>query len=621
MGKRSIVFIAGLLLLMMVMPVSAAQLLPLSPWYAIVYQQESDSLHWMNAAGEQAMMARPHLPNEAQYLDMRISPNGRTMVIVAQLNNGVQGLGVYDFASDMFVQTHQAQTGETIHLGGKTIFTANSQSFAVGFFSGDFSTPAWRVILFDSLSGNAQAFIDHTHPDAPELPLSAPAVQYIDGAYVHFQMIQQATDGWYTWPTLRWRAFGIDPSQPVISESPYNLADIQIQLLTGSVAVIQQDANYATLPSESMLPSYNAIATGVIANEAPLTTIHADGTRFHRSAKWAKGGEWVLFYSSDLNGDGYWNIVLANGTPGNNSHMPFDPQFTQVYGTGDGYLLVNDQYQLFYSNGFMPNTAQNIAQLTPLSKVVYVTPMGVNFMLGGIEGQAEQVAQPIITPTPAVIATPTSTPQAEAPTDCSSAPSQRVGIGTQARVLPSMGGLNLRQDPNGAIILTLAGGDSFKVIGGAICNGGLYWWQIERGGTIGWLAEGSSSGYFIEPYAGDPVPPAEPVPPIVEEEAQPEPPASPTCGSALPIRLSVGKNAVIARDMLRPHVGPGADAIDRKFYTAGTSVSVTAGPECVGGQNWWLVMGQAKVGRIGNQYEAVQGWVAESSDNAYNLAP
>lgn len=625
MIKRSIIILVGLVMLVTALP-AYAQALPLSPWYAVVYQPETDTLHWINGAGEQTSIPRPMLPNEAQYLDMRISPNGQQMVMVSQLNSGLESIGIYDFASGVFLQTHQANVGEQIELGGENIFSANSQYFAVGLFSGDFENPAWRVILFESQTGNATAFIDHTHPDAPEVQLSAPSVQYLDGMFVHFQLIPQSVGGWHTWPAFAWQAFGFDPAIPAISESPYARADVKVLPLTGQAVMSFADENFAAVPPDGPGSNFNAIGTGILANSDVLTTVHADGTRYHYETRWAKGGEWILFSSNDMLNNKYWNIVLANGTPGNNSHMPFDPQFTHTFGTSDGYLLVNNTFNLFYTNGFMPNTALNIAQLTPQSKVVYVTPIGVNFMLAQVSnGNAQPLA---ITPTNAVnIVTPTPQPITEtpvAPVDCSTAPAQRVGIGTQARVLPSMGGLNLRQNPNSTIIATLSGGDTFNVIGGSICDGGLYWWQIDRFGLVGWLAEGTATGYFIEPYAGPPVTDATdtpvPPPPPEEEDEFVGPPA-PTCDSALATRVSVGNSATIVAGELRPRNGPNGEVIARRFFQSGTSVSITAGPECSGNQFWWLVTGPAKIGRIGNQVEMIQAWIPEASSNAYNIAP
>ena len=613
MSKSKLLTSILCLVLFMLVPSTQAQALPASPWYTIVYQPENNSLRWINAAGEQAVIARPMLPGETQLLGMRFSPDGRRAVFVAMLNNGLQALGLYNLETMAFVQIHQAQPGENISLGGDNIFSANSQYFAMGFFSGDFASPAWRVFLFDAQTGASSAFIDHTHPDAPQVQLSEPSVQLLDGSYVHFQLIPQAVGGSYNWPAYAWQVFGFNAGSSAMSESPYTHTDVEIQLLTGRSTFPYADANFALAPQNGPAPVLNAIGWGILSNGSDLNTVHADSTRYHLRTRWAKGGDWLLFLTDDAQNNSYWNIVLADGTPGNNSHMPFDPQFIDVYGTSDGYLLVNDSYNLFYTNGFMPNTAMNIAQLTASSQIVYVTPIGVNFMLGNLSGQPTVLVAPVAPPT-IITATPQA-PELVGPVDCSLAPPQRVSIGNLGRVLPSMGGLNMRQTPNGAIVTTLEGGNAFDVIGGAICDNGLYWWQVDRSGVIGWVAEGSANGYFIEPFDGV-VPPPQPPQPAGDGLALPPAPT----GCALAPRLSVGGSAIVINQM-RPHDAANGNAMTMLMYTVGTSLAVNNGPQCVNGQNWWLVTGEAKVGRIGNRSEITQGWIAEGTDGVYNVAP
>lgn len=287
--------------------VHAQQPLPPSAWYAVIYQPETDSLRWINADGEQASMPCPTLNNEAQYLDMRLSPDGRTLLLTAQLTSGLQAIGVYNLAAGTFVQTHIAQPGESMHLGGQQIFTADSQYFAVGLSGGDFASPSWRVILFEAQTGAVTAFIDHTHPEAPTLPLSAPSV------------------------------------------------------------------------------------------------------------------------------------------------------------------------------------------------LVYVTPIGAAHTLTAVPVSQVTVNPPqnpvIVTPTPVQ-------PQQPVVVDCSLTLPTRVSIGSNARVVESLNSLNLRGIPNGVILGQLGAGQVFTVIGGPICEAGFYWWQVNAGGQLGWVAEVSQSDYFIEPYAG-----------------------------------------------------------------------------------------------------------------------
>jgi hypothetical protein len=102
--------------------VHAQQPLIGTPWYVMAYQLETDSLHWINADGEQASMSRPTLNDEAQYLDMRVSPNGETLVMTAQLNSGLQALGIYNLVAGERLRTqyrHRRSNGHQWWLGGR----------------------------------------------------------------------------------------------------------------------------------------------------------------------------------------------------------------------------------------------------------------------------------------------------------------------------------------------------------------------------------------------------------------------------------------------------------------------------------------------------------------------
>ncbi|MGB7338532.1 MAG: SH3 domain-containing protein [Phototrophicaceae bacterium] len=489
----------------------ANQPLPESPWYAIVHQPETDTLHWYNAAGEQASIPRPTLENETAFLDMRIAPNGTTMFLVAEVQGGTQAIGIYDFDAGSFVQTHFAEPDENINLGGDNIFTPNSQYVAVGLFSGDFQSPAWRVILFDMVTGDVVSFIDHTHPDAPDVQLSAPAVQYVSGQ-VHFQLIPQSVGGAMTWPAYAWQALSFDPNQPIITESPYVQANAQVLLLTGIVASTYVDAVYPQPPPTGQFPTHNAIGVSLPTDNPTPTTVYADGTRYHFITRWARGGDWILFYSVDAQGEGYWSNVEGGNSPENNSMMPFPSQFEDVYGTSDGYLLTDDDNQLFYTNGFIPTTALNLAQLTPQSQVVYVTPIGVNFTLdnlgnGTLSGANDFQAEP----------TPIN--------DCALAPPQRMTIGGNGQVITAA--LNVRSQPDGSVLLILNNNDVFDVLDGSICNNGLYWWQIDYNGTMGWAAEGNTEEYFMQPSDGI-IPPATATPFTPPDGFAPNPTEQPT---------------------------------------------------------------------------------------------
>ena len=68
-------------------------------------------------------------------------------------------------------------------------------------------------------------------------------------------------------------------------------------------------------------------------------------------------------------------------------------------------------------------------------------------------------------------------------------------------MIPGTSANNLRADPNaGAASLgQIDPGAAFTVLDGPLCAGGMYWYQVDYNGTVGWTAEGDASSYWIEP--------------------------------------------------------------------------------------------------------------------------
>ena len=89
---------------------------------------------------------------------------------------------------------------------------------------------------------------------------------------------------------------------------------------------------------------------------------------------------------------------------------------------------------------------------------------------------------------------------------CPPAPPSRVTAGMRARITYTDGTpLRLRESPTGTVIRNIAEGVSFDIIGGPTCASGYTWWQIRQDdGITGWVAEGDSDGYFIEPMPTTP---------------------------------------------------------------------------------------------------------------------
>ncbi|MBN1680110.1 MAG: DUF3160 domain-containing protein [Anaerolineae bacterium] len=68
--------------------------------------------------------------------------------------------------------------------------------------------------------------------------------------------------------------------------------------------------------------------------------------------------------------------------------------------------------------------------------------------------------------------------------------------------------LNVRAAPglSGAQVTQLPEGTAFSVIDGPVCADAIYWWQIDSGGVIGWIAESADGTYYVEPVAAPAVP-------------------------------------------------------------------------------------------------------------------
>lgn len=612
---------------------ATAQTIPSSDWYVTVYEPTTDTLHWVNMDGEQTSISRPRMPQETSYLDMRISPNGRYMVMTALLSNGRVGLGIYDFQLGQFMQTHTAELDEQIDLGGDYIFTSDSSLFAVGLFSGDFAAPAWRVILFESATGNARAFIDHTYPDAPDVGLAAPKVQYLTDTSVHLQFQPQAVGGSHTLPAYEWTVVGFDPEIPLISESNFIYTSADILLTSGQFVMAAMNENAGALAPSGPMPNFNSITNANVDSDT-LNPLYTDPTRYHLDARWAKDGEWVLFLSSDENNDQYWNIMdTQEAMP-----LPLDAQFGEAYGTSTGYLLVDADRNLLSFDEMTPLSATRIYQLSEQSQIIYITPLGTASTLTTIAEPDNPVAN--TDPTPTLVVNDAANDNDDPPSanTCDSALTQRVVIGSQARVTPSVTALNLRDQPAGNIINTFGGGQIFDVIGGAVCADEVYWWQIQSASGNGWLAESNFQNYYIEPFDGvvvEPEPPTpNPDPPSegAPDEIAPNPdPPSPTPQNLILVlgcetdplvpRVTVGSNvtATVTLPVLAsPNAGPDSTQWE---LPAGRTVDVIGGYQCgSGGLVTWQVSGFL-LNKTTGLLEQATGWVWEGSGDTYWLSP
>ncbi len=99
-----------------------------------------------------------------------------------------------------------------------------------------------------------------------------------------------------------------------------------------------------------------------------------------------------------------------------------------------------------------------------------------------------------------IIATVPAAAQTDSTVNCTLEPRLRVG-GSARKVTNSES--RVRSQPSTAAVIVggLLAGEVVAVLDGPIFADGYNWWKIQRGGMIGWTAEGENCQYWLAPYA------------------------------------------------------------------------------------------------------------------------
>jgi len=234
-----------------------------------------------------------------------------------------------------------------------------------------------------------------------------------------------------------------------------------------------------------------------------------------------------IFLGSIITPDGDWESiintkVLVQGFIYNRVKQENSELITlvfQIEETGQEYLAEIDQIELESGNQILLYTAfiddihtgHHIKyKLNGLDAVI--TPFQAAFFTGDCSGQIGavqpiQTTQPIFTPKPpmptlVIRITSSVMPPAFSP-NCSDEISTKIRINDLVRVTSNGQGLRLRSFPevnDNNIKARLSAGTQIKIFDGPACSDGfIFWWvKVKSTGAFGWVAEGDSSGPFIE---------------------------------------------------------------------------------------------------------------------------
>jgi hypothetical protein len=172
----------------------------------------------------------------------------------------------------------------------------------------------------------------------------------------------------------------------------------------------------------------------------------------------------------------------------------------------------------------------------------------------------------------------------------------------------------------------------FDIIGGPVCAGPHYWWQVTYQGVTGWATEGTAefgfNDYWMEPVTGGTVPTPTPIAPtlipatLIPGTPVPNPggvvvtgPVNTACPGSVPPRLIGKAKAKVAQAFSTLRAGVHSNTV-YAIMPGGATMDVLSGPYCsnLGPYNWYQV-----------RYNGVTGWVTEGTAsggfNDYWLAP
>jgi hypothetical protein len=641
-------FLAALALLLLIVlsasGVAADVVLPPANWYAVVWVNDSDTLHWINPAGEQGSINRPQLPNEALVQGVHIAPNGRYLVVIGTLLNNNQALGIYDLQAGQFLAVHEAQPGEVIVVSEHDPIPLASDHFAAALHMP--GSGIWRVIDFDLTTGAALGQLTSLDPLVPANFVLASwwpevALYDVDIAIphrrVHVRFNPPANAPFTaTFPSLTWRPEPVPDLSPVTVDAlPQNARPgFDIAPVSGQVAYGWYDPQFGNPPGSEAASS---IGTAFVTNGDSATNIFTDNSLQPQSPRWLNGLQWLGFRVSQQPFQPHWTAMPAAGPLA--ARIPLGPNIGDLHGTPDGYLAVDyNAGQIFHMTQFQVEAfaaqfGNPVFQMNQKSdfKVVYVTPTGAQFALPGLAtpGVTEQAADDLQAP----------------PANCPGAPAPRLTVGNNGRVTLTDGTpLRVRNAPAGEILTTIPEGTVFNVLAGPACADGYLWWQIQLDGNqSGWSAEGDADGYFMEPFVGiivDVLPTATPVIQVNPQlglaptntpsiQVNPQLGLAPTSTPVLGIvavgqictgspasRLQVGATAQTMQPSGTLAVYQNADSpTPFQQLATGINVQVIGGPQCSPNNlRMWRV--QAVVNG-----QSISGWVAEGFQQIYYLDP
>lgn len=484
--------------------------LPASNVYAWVYLDGTDLFYLLNHNGPVVTVKRPEASGEAlpRNVQMVISHDGRHLLQAVALAAGDSALLHYDFATGALNEVFRTGTSEGITLG---VFNPTSSLAAVGVSQNqDPARSEWRVVVVDLGSSSVIGQITNSEV-AAAMPASVStalrdSAASTSGSFMawpvflgsdlslHVQLVLQFAGGANSYPAFAWNL-----SVGTLEESPYVFSGADVLPETGEMVYAYSDPAVPSLPQDSMVPVFNAIA--VQAPGGTPSSAYTNGAAYHLGTSWADGGRRIIFLTSPTSEGFNWAMydLTQPGVP----PLQLSSEYTEAVGTVGGMLSISPAasgFDVIYHqnaanrsliwNGPPRNGDARFMWARLSSSTPVLTEVALNEWAYVADG-------PVPTPPPSLITPNTGT------VVCPGTPPSQMRVGMLGLVTFTTGTpLNVRDraSTSAAVARIIPEGTVFDVVGGPICADGYTWWQIQLDGILfGWVAEGDADGYFIAP--------------------------------------------------------------------------------------------------------------------------
>jgi hypothetical protein len=289
--------------------------LPDADYWTVIYTSQSDSLRWLNADGEFTAIPRPNLSPQVDTTippQMRMSRDGRYLIMVQTLRDSRDILGFYDVERGALTGSYTTNPGEFILLGGAHLTDPDSRFATIGVSTGS----GWRVMLMELATGTIANRLESNDPrlQAESLPqldtLILDGVEHFDGqaAHIHF------TTGAGMTPTpssITWLPFAGPAGEGLIQSNPYNHQWIDFSPVDGAALITFYNLDFA-IPENPVGITTNALGrfppyTAPDPNE--LTPLYGVNDLALITPHWARGQSAALFQMMDNDNNLRWHYL------------------------------------------------------------------------------------------------------------------------------------------------------------------------------------------------------------------------------------------------------------------------------------------------------------------------